>query len=241
MVCETITENWFTQVQWLPEDFRRQISTTRSFEPLSYTGDRENIQLQWLWPHILQTALSERPSEKGTRHRHIVNHRRAADEKTASEFRQRKCNDTSSISDAVWLVRREVWPLSWRSVASLESAQSGGLFVLLRPEVLQNVQGGTALCVARRSGIVQVSGERPWITSVQLQHRPYHFRCSFCQKCFTDKISLRDHIRNVHSPEDERQFQCDICKKSFAKIYLLRSHLKSTPDVVAVFLFWWKF
>ncbi|KAJ6646328.1 Transcription factor grauzone [Pseudolycoriella hygida] len=64
-----------------------------------------------------------------------------------------------------------------------------------------------------------------------IQHCVWHddpesFKCTTCQKRFTDKISLRDHIRNVHAPDEERQFQCEICKKNFAKSYILRSHMK---------------
>ena len=45
-----------------------------------------------------------------------------------------------------------------------------------------------------------------------------------CQKNFSDRVCLQDHMVNIHAPEHERIFKCETCHKTFSKKHMLTSH-----------------
>ena len=60
------------------------------------------------------------------------------------------------------------------------------------------------------------------------------FQCDQCEKTFTHKKGLRDHIKNVHN--QEKNFKCELCDyKSFSKanVYL---HVKRVHEKRALYV-----
>ena len=49
------------------------------------------------------------------------------------------------------------------------------------------------------------------------------FECPLCEKRYTRKMNLIDHIRNIHDQQRDKYF-CDMCDTSFSKAYGLRRH-----------------
>ena len=50
-------------------------------------------------------------------------------------------------------------------------------------------------------------------------------QCPQCPRRFKDRYSLKGHIANKHTPNDEKPFRCDLCDKRFGQNCILRLHL----------------
>lgn len=50
-------------------------------------------------------------------------------------------------------------------------------------------------------------------------------RCKDCNKTFSDKQCLRNHILIMHQPDEDKAYQCEHCPKKFVKRYLLEQHI----------------
>ena len=55
-------------------------------------------------------------------------------------------------------------------------------------------------------------------------------KCDTCDKSFTLKSSLTNHIKTVHTKESKHE--CQICKKVFTEAGSLRRHVKSVHDKI---------
>ena len=49
--------------------------------------------------------------------------------------------------------------------------------------------------------------------------------CKHCGKSFLNNISLKQHLRNVHSPDREFPIVCEICSKEYNK-FTIKQHVK---------------
>jgi len=60
-------------------------------------------------------------------------------------------------------------------------------------------------------------------------------KCGFCDRTFTDRSTLRNHVKAMHSPDALRVFVCRRCCKRFSKRSALQRHMKShEKDKVAL-------
>ena len=57
------------------------------------------------------------------------------------------------------------------------------------------------------------------------EHKP-NLVCEFCGKNFKTKSTLRCHVINVHTPEDQRPYKCDFCPKGFLNSRYLLTHVE---------------
>ena len=59
-------------------------------------------------------------------------------------------------------------------------------------------------------------------------------KCSYCDKSFTQKKSLYQHMRNIHRVEpdlENGQFNCDKCEKSFSYKHHLYRHMRNIHNI----------
>ena len=56
-------------------------------------------------------------------------------------------------------------------------------------------------------------------------HKP-NLVCEVCGKNFKTKSTLRCHVINVHTPEDQRPYKCDLCPKGFLNSRYLLTHVE---------------
>ena len=56
-------------------------------------------------------------------------------------------------------------------------------------------------------------------------HKP-NLVCELCGKNFKTKSTLRCHVVNVHTPEDQRPYKCDFCPKGFLNSRYLLTHVE---------------
>ncbi|KAJ6641733.1 Transcription factor grauzone [Pseudolycoriella hygida] len=61
------------------------------------------------------------------------------------------------------------------------------------------------------------------LSHISFHLNPDEFRCNQCDKRFSDKSTLKTHIRN-HEPISSRAFKCDLCPRSFTIKCRLLSH-----------------
>ena len=59
----------------------------------------------------------------------------------------------------------------------------------------------------------------------KLIHEGVTYKCETCHKDFTQKGTLKTHIRIVHG--GEKNFKCDMCDKVFSQSGNLNSHLRT--------------
>ena len=63
----------------------------------------------------------------------------------------------------------------------------------------------------------------------QKHHNAFHkpnLVCELCGKNFKTKSTLRCHVINVHTPEDQRPYKCDLCPKGFLNSRYLLTHVE---------------
>lgn len=53
-----------------------------------------------------------------------------------------------------------------------------------------------------------------------------YFRCDFCNKPYTNYMSLRNHMR-IHG---QKRYMCDLCGKAFRLARYLRNHQRIHDD-----------
>lgn len=111
-----------------------------------------------------------------------------------------------------------------------------GLRCELCPESAQNFEQFSSLrthysTVHSMRGYVRCCGKQFFIRCLAVQHIAAHkgtHRCQLCNKTFSTRTSLTNHIGIVHAsdnPED-RSYDCDECDRSFSTIPQLRVHQK---------------
>lgn len=53
------------------------------------------------------------------------------------------------------------------------------------------------------------------------------YSCSICDRNFLDGVSLQEHTKRLHSPDDDncdRMFQCEMCDRRFLQRCQMRYH-----------------
>lgn len=54
----------------------------------------------------------------------------------------------------------------------------------------------------------------------------FYYRCDFCNKPYTNYMSLRNHMR-IHG---QKRYMCDLCGKAFRLARYLRNHQRIHDD-----------
>lgn len=63
------------------------------------------------------------------------------------------------------------------------------------------------------------------IEHIQLHLNPDAFHCELCNKSYSSSKVLKEHTKEVHSPEENRHFKCDTCLKPFVSNAHLNAHI----------------
>lgn len=72
-----------------------------------------------------------------------------------------------------------------------------------------------------------------WIVEhLQVHLYPNAFHCEICNKSYTSSRVLKEHHKEVHTPNEARAVKCETCQKSFATQRALSSHLLASHGSV---------
>ncbi|XP_062553369.1 transcription factor grauzone-like [Armigeres subalbatus] len=63
------------------------------------------------------------------------------------------------------------------------------------------------------------------IEHIQLHLNPDAFHCDICNKSYSSSKVLKEHTKEVHSPNESRPFKCDVCLKPFVSNAHLNAHI----------------
>ena len=66
----------------------------------------------------------------------------------------------------------------------------------------------------------------------QVQRQKKSVKCSECDKFFSRKDSLQQHVTSVH--KQEKRFKCTECKKTFCKKGSLTLHITSVHCILSI-------
>ncbi|XP_065086278.1 zinc finger protein 557-like [Ochlerotatus camptorhynchus] len=70
------------------------------------------------------------------------------------------------------------------------------------------------------------------IEHIQVHLNPDAFQCVICKKSYSSSRVLKEHIKEVHTPNEERAIKCETCQKPFATQRALSSHLMAAHGSV---------
>lgn len=70
------------------------------------------------------------------------------------------------------------------------------------------------------------------IEHIQVHLNPDAFHCAICKKSYSSARVLKEHHKEVHTPNEERQIKCETCLKSFATQRALSAHLMASHGSV---------
>ena len=59
------------------------------------------------------------------------------------------------------------------------------------------------------------------------------FKCEICNKCFTQKYRLENHISNLH--EVKNGFKCDLCDKTFKNSHYKKKHVLVVHEKIKMY------
>ncbi|XP_055609363.1 transcription factor grauzone-like [Uranotaenia lowii] len=62
------------------------------------------------------------------------------------------------------------------------------------------------------------------IEHIQLHLDPDAFHCDICNKSYSSSKVLKEHTKEVHSPNEDRPFKCEVCLKPFVSNAHLNAH-----------------
>lgn len=63
------------------------------------------------------------------------------------------------------------------------------------------------------------------IEHIQVHLNPDIFHCAICRKSYSSSRVLKEHTKEVHTPNEERSIKCETCHKPFATQRALSAHL----------------
>lgn len=63
------------------------------------------------------------------------------------------------------------------------------------------------------------------IEHMQVHRNPDTFHCAICKKSYSSSRVLKEHTKEVHTPNDQRAIKCETCLKPFATQRALGAHL----------------
>nr|XP_019933142.2 transcription factor grauzone-like [Aedes albopictus] len=63
------------------------------------------------------------------------------------------------------------------------------------------------------------------VEHIQLHLNPDAFHCDICNKSYSSSKVLKEHTKEVHSPNESRPFKCDVCLKPFVSNAHLNAHI----------------
>ncbi|XP_065086548.1 transcription factor grauzone-like [Ochlerotatus camptorhynchus] len=63
------------------------------------------------------------------------------------------------------------------------------------------------------------------VEHIQLHLNPDAFHCDICNKSYSSSKVLKEHTKEVHSPNESRPFKCDTCLKPFVSNAHLNAHI----------------
>ncbi|EAT46555.1 AAEL002279-PA [Aedes aegypti] len=63
------------------------------------------------------------------------------------------------------------------------------------------------------------------IEHIQVHLNPDTFHCAICRKSYSSSRVLKEHTKEVHTPNEERSIKCETCHKPFATQRALSAHL----------------
>jgi stress-induced morphogen len=69
-------------------------------------------------------------------------------------------------------------------------------------------------------------------STINMSQKEKKLNCPNCPKKFTTSQTLKQHIKENHTPKEEKQFDCPNCFKKFATLRLFNQHIKEshTPE-----------
>ena len=80
--------------------------------------------------------------------------------------------------------------------------------------------------VENRQGKLALLDKEGNLTAVYEDKKP--FKCSICDKNFSEKGSMTKHMESVH--EGKKPFKCSICDNNFSKKSNLTKHISSVHE-----------
>ncbi|XP_062553372.1 transcription factor grauzone-like [Armigeres subalbatus] len=70
------------------------------------------------------------------------------------------------------------------------------------------------------------------IEHIQVHLNPDAFHCDICKKSYSSARVLKEHHKEVHTPNEERSIKCETCHKPFATQRALSAHLMASHGSV---------